>query len=164
MTYETIRRRLTELMAAVVIVAGILYIANQISQRQRANLPAEAWFVVNEIFVPDHVQGSNPQLIYDRTILAPFLGFWVVEVQKQEENGLFSLVCQGSAISDYTPDDYIPENKVTWEWLIGKPCEIPPGKYRLRASWKMKRADWPEKQYVALSNIFEVGEVKRPFP
>jgi hypothetical protein len=150
------RFRLMEVGAAAMIVIGILYVGNLFNERQRDLTPPGSWFRVNDLYVPDHEQGTNPEIIYDRIVDEPFQAFWVVEVQREEPGGLFSLHCQGSGVNDYEPMDYIPENKVTWEWFIGKPCVVPPGNYRLRASWTMRKPGWPEKVTVRTSNLFRV--------
>lgn len=150
------RRRFFEIAAALFIVYSILNVSDRVSYRERDLIPAEAWFTVNEIYVPDYKVGSNPALIYDRIVKEPFQGFWIAEVQREEPNGLFSPACSGSGISDYEPSDYIPNNTVDWEWFIGRPCAVGPGTYRLRVSWYMKRIGWPEKLTVAYSNVFRV--------
>jgi hypothetical protein len=119
-------------------------------------VPADAWFRVNEIFVPDHERGSNPSMIYDRMILEPFRGFFVVEVQQQLENGLWFSACSGSGMSDYEVGEAIKDSTVTWEWFILRACPVPPGTYRLRVSWELKKLGWPSKEAVALSNVFKV--------
>jgi hypothetical protein len=151
------RFRLMELGVAVGIVAGMAYVTDFIQQRFRADIPAENWFVVNDIYVPDFTVGGNPPMTYDRIIKEPFIGFWVVEVEREDGGGRFILECSGSGVNDYQVADYIPKNTVTWDWFIGRHCDLTtPGRYRLRASWKMRRYDWPEKTVVAYSNVFAV--------
>lgn len=150
------RWRALEVAAAVGIFASVIYISEAQRQRSRFNVPAENWFVVNQIYVPDHARGSNPEMTYDRSIKEPFQGFWVVEVQRLIPDGRFVLECSGSGVSDYELQDYIPNNTVTWDWFVGGCKDVDPGTYRLRASWKMKRASWPEKDVVAYSNNFVI--------
>jgi hypothetical protein len=150
------RYRFLELAVALIIVSAILFISERIEDRRRSYIPAASWFRVNEIFVPDHRSGANPNMIYDRTILVNFQAFWVVEVHRVQDDGLFSLACQGSDVNDYEVRDHLSDNRVVWSWFIGRECAVPEGRYRLRASWNMKRPGWPEKSVVAYSNIFRV--------
>lgn len=150
------RYRVIEAAVALALVSSVIYISENTQMRWRLNVPAENWFVVNAISVPDHTRGSNPEMTYDRLIKEEFQGFWVVEVQRQIPDGRWVLECSGSGVSDYEFQDYIPNNTVTWDWFVGGCKDVPAGTYRLRASWKMKRADWPEKDVVAYSNRFEV--------
>lgn len=148
--------RAAELMIALTIVAATLYIVDNVRQRSRMSVAASTWFTVPDIFVPDHNVGENPEIRYERSIKEPFQGFWVVEVQRQEGDA-FVLECSGSGVNDYEPADYIPNDMVRWSWFIAKSClEVPPGKYRLRASWVLRRDGWPEKTVVKYSNLFTV--------
>lgn len=154
------RWRGLELTIAGMLLVCAIYIFDNLQQRQRAGVPAENWFRVNSIFVPDHANGENPPMTYDRTISEQFQGFWVVEVQRLDHaTGGFVPQCSGAGVSDYEPADYIPENIVKMEWFIGKNCdESPPGEYRVRASWTLRRPGWPEKTVVAYSNLYKVYE------
>ncbi len=146
--------RFVEVVMAVLLFYAIIQFADRINQNDRAMLPANAWFRVNEVYVPNHKSGSNPPVIYDRQIMEEFRGFFVVEVQKKLENGLWWSACSGSGVNDYQPGDALPSNTVDWEWYVSRPCPVPPGIYRLRSSWEMKRPDWPIKSVVNLSNEF----------
>ncbi len=150
------RLRLLELAVATVLVVGIIYVSNTFTVQYRRSVTPAAWFIVNEIFVPDHAAGSNPDMLYDRLVRQPFTGFRVVEVQREEENGLFSSTCQGSGITSYDTDDFNFDNKVKWNWFVGEACRTEPGQYRLRVKWTIRAEGWPEKQVVATSNIFSV--------
>lgn len=151
------RWRALELAVALVIVVSILVLSNAAQWRYRANVPADNWFSVYAITVPNFKVGENPIITFDRRIKEPFLGFWVIEVERAEENGRFLAECSGSGINSYQVVDYLPKNSVTWDWFIGKRCDtLPVGEYRLRGSWTMKRDDWPEKVVVAYSNLFKV--------
>lgn len=153
-----IKLRMMELSVAIVIVWGVIQITTFIHSTQRQMVRAEQWLSVREIFVPDHVTGSNPEIVYDRIIHEPFRGFWVVEVQGRERDSYAGNrpVCSGAGVSDYDPDDVIPGSVVTWEWFIGRTCAVPPGEYRLRITYDLTRINWPAKQVVAFSNVFTV--------
>ncbi len=151
-----VRRRLGELVMAALLAFVVVQFAERINERDMNMVPADAWFRVNEVYVPDHVSGSNPSVIYDREIFENFRGFYIVEVQRKLENGLWWSECSGSGVSDYEKGEAIPDNTVDWVWYISSECTVPPGIYRLRSSWEMKRPDWPTKNVVALSNEFRV--------
>ena len=163
-SYEWWRNRLIEVVVALTVAILIVQISGLVGQRQRNLLPATAWFIVNDVFVPDHPVGSNPSIIYDRVIRQPFTGYWVVEVQRVDVDGLFRPVCSGAGISYYEPDESLDPSIVTWEWMIGRPCRVKPGAYRLRISYKMEKSGWPTKETFVSSNTFlvtdpEVGAV-----
>lgn len=150
------RRRFGELAVALVLVTGVVQLSSFAGDQKKDRLPVGAWFEVGEIYVPDHAAGSNPLMIYDRTIREGFTGFWIAEVQRVKANGLFQHECSGFGTSQYSTDEIIENNEVTWEWFLGRPCEVPPGRYRIRTSYTLKRAGWPEKEMTAISNIFTV--------
>jgi hypothetical protein len=150
------RTRLLELAVAVVLTIGVIYFSNTFTIQYRKSVVPSAWFVVNELFVPDHRVGENPDMLYDRLVRQPFTGFRVVEVQREEPGGLFSATCQGSGLSTYDTDDFNFANKVKWNWFVGDDCRVEPGRYRLRVRWTIRAEGWPEKQVVSTSNIFEV--------
>lgn len=151
------RWRMVEATIALVLLYLVIQLTGVITLRLRADVPADNWLTVNAIFVPDFKAGENPTVTYDRVVKEPFRGFWVIEVERQIEDGKFKVECSGSGINDYEVADYIPQNEVEWEWLIGHKCEhLPAGSYRLRGSWKMRRTDWPDKSVVKYSNLFQI--------
>lgn len=154
--WTKIKRWGSEAIIAFLLFYMVIQLSERFAQQQQAMVPADAWFRVNEVFVPDHKSGSNPALIYDRTILENFRGFFVVEVQQQLDNGLWFSICSGSGLSDYEVGEAIPDNTVTWDWFVTRPCDVPPGTYRVRTSWELKRIGWPTKEAVSLSNVFKV--------
>lgn len=150
------RSRLSELTIALVLVYVIIQISASVGQRERELLPATAWFEVDEIFVPDHAQGTNPNLIYNRTIKETFVGHWIVEAQRLQPNGFFKNECSGSGVNEYDPTEVIVDDTVTWAWMFGKPCAVPAGTYRLKAIYTLTKPGWPEKGYIEFSNVFTV--------
>lgn len=150
------RQKFTEAAVAIILAIGIIYFSTLATQQYRATVPPNAWIAINELFVPDHAEGENPMMIYDRTIRQNFSGMWVVEVQRQEEEALFSPVCVGSGATNYSVDVVLPERRVALDWFIGKRCNMTPGSYRLRATWTIQIPDWPEKKITSTSNIFTV--------
>ena len=155
-SWDKVKRIASEIVLAFLLFYMVVDLSGRFTARQQAMIPADAWFTVNEIYVPDHKQGSNPLLIYDYETLEPFQGFIVIEVQQQLSNGLWFSACSGSGVKNYEVNETIPENTVTWEWFILRPCDVPGGTYRLRVSWQLKKLGWPTKELVVLSNIFKV--------
>lgn len=156
MTWSFWFRRLVEVTVALTLAFMVIQLSSAIGQKQKALVPVSAWFVVNEVFVPDHEYGTNPLMVYDRSIKEDFRGFWIVEVQRLGREGLWSNECSGSGTSDYDITDFIVGNQVKWGWFIGRPCAVSPGDYRLRIGWTLRRLGWPEKELAAFSNTFTV--------
>ena len=150
------KRRTVELAVALIIAAGIIQIAGAVSWRQKELTAPNAWFVVWEIYVPDFPADKRPDLIYDREIRENFNAYWIVELQKKTDNGLWSTACSGNGLNEYDPSEVIPGNTVSWPWFIGDDCKVTPGVYRLKASYSMSRPNWPEKRTSAISNEFRV--------
>lgn len=155
-TKSKLKVRLAETSVALVVVWLVIQISGFVQDAQRGFVSPSAWFEIREIFVPDHVEGSNPLMVYDRIVHEEFRGFWVVEVQRREPDGTTHMVCSGSGVNDYEPNKSIPQNQVSWSWFIGRSCAVPPGKYRLRVSYDLTRLGWPLKHVVAISNNFDV--------
>lgn len=161
--YQWFKTRLAELVMAALVVFLVVQVRQQIEFRaeqaeiaDRQAVPASAWFQLNEIFIPDHRVGENPDMIYDRTVLENFRGFFVAELQRQQPDGLWFAACSGSGASDYETTDVIPDRTTTFFWFLNRECVVAPGTYRVRVSWDMKRVDWPTKNLVAISNLFQI--------
>lgn len=141
-------------MAAFLIVQTISYREAQ----ERLKVPPEAWFEVHDIYVPDHEIGSNPLMVYDRSIYVDHRGFWIAEVQRRNRTAddMFFNACSGSGVDQYETTDVIPDDTVSWEWFFGRPCVVGPGTYRIQLTREMTRPEWPPKRSVAYSNTFTV--------
>lgn len=153
--------RLAESLIAVGLAFVFITLMEYREDQRKLDIDAADWWQVNDIFVPDHEAGSNPNMIYDRTILHPHRGFWVVEAQRQNvdmQGGVFGAACTGSGVNDYDMEDVIPGNTVTWAWFFGRPCAIPPGVYRLQLTKDMTVPDYPVKSARNFSNVFRVYE------
>lgn len=143
-----------DMLAAVVAVA-VVFGWTQWSEHSRNALPASDWLTVNNISVPDFVQGEDPAVIYDREIKKVFSGTWNVEVHGSTASNNYA-VCSGSGTNLYKPEEALPESGVTLSWLIGRICDLPEGQYNLEANWEIRPEGYPPKQYAATSNIFRV--------
>ena len=157
-----------EVAIAGVAAFGLLTFLEAQQRSEKAEVVASEWFVVNEIFVPDHEVGSNPLMIYDRAILQAHRGFWVAEAQRQTRPGqaLFSNECSGSGVDNYGVADVLPEDGVSWEWFFGRPCPVPPGTYRIEMTKDLSILGYPIKAMQPVySNVFHVyppGELPDP--
>tara|TARA_Y100000593_G_scaffold83521_1_gene157494 strand:- start:18960 stop:19481 length:522 start_codon:yes stop_codon:yes gene_type:complete len=150
------KARFTELVIAVVMATAIISLAGQINEQQRDAVSPDAWLRINEVYVPDYPAGEPPMILYDRVIRENFTGFWIVEVQRKTKTGLWSTACSGNGVNEYDPAEVIENNRVTWEWYIGKPCIVDTGVYRLKTTYDMTRPGWPAKRLFSLSNEFIV--------
>jgi hypothetical protein len=148
--------RLIEAAVALVIAGGVINLSTLAQDARRAAVPTSTIFEVNEVFVPDHMQGEDPVVIYDRTIHQDFRGFWIAEVQRRDANDLNFPACPGAGVSDYETTDVIPGDKVTLSWLIGRRCDVAPGRYRIRLSYDITIPGWPLKTLTVFSNTFTV--------
>lgn len=152
--------RAMELSVALIVFYVAVTLYEYREALKRAEVPAEEWFTLNEIYVPDHERGSDPEMIYDRDIYVSHRGFWVAEVQRVNPDGregVFQNFCTGSGVADYDVSDVLgADNTVTWSWFFGRPCAVPPGKYRIQLTRDMTLPDWPVKRTRSHSNIFEV--------
>jgi len=155
-TWEFWRFRAIELAVAIVIMIGVIYFTNLVTKQYRASIPPNAWFAVAEVFIPDHAEGEDPQIIYDRSVRQDFSGMWVVEIQRQEPGALFSPACVGSGVTEYRIDTVLPDRRVPLSWFLGKDCKLKAGSYRMRATWTIQLPDWPEKKTTYTSDIFKV--------
>lgn len=153
--------RATEVVTACLLFYVGLNLYEYREAVAKAEVPSEDWFEVSEIYVPDHVFGSNPDMLYDREIKVDHRGFWVVEVQQVMsggEGGLFQNACTGSGVNDYDLTDFLAEDTVTWQWFVGRPCRVPPGTYRIQLTRDMMIPGQPIKKTRNFSNTFKVLE------
>lgn len=153
---DKLRIRLIEAAVAAVLAGATIWAVSTAKEFRRASAPASDWFVINEVFVPDHAQGDDPEILYTREVREPFRGFWIVEVQERGVENLSYAACTGSGVNDYDLDDHIPAGQVSLSWFVGRDCKLKPGLYRLRVSVDMSRPGWPVKQVLAMSNLFTV--------
>ena len=76
------------LIAVLVSASGIGWQQYRFEKAQIAKqeelraVPAEAFFVIKNVLVPDFVEGENPLIVYDRQTKKTFYGTWNVEVHQ----------------------------------------------------------------------------------
>lgn len=160
--------KLIEIMMAGAVALGLLIFLDAREKQQRDSVEASDWFVVNDIYIPDHEVGSNPLLIYDRTVIEPHRGFWVVEAQRQTVPGeaRFFNECSGSGVDNYDMVDLIPEEGVRWDWFFGRDCTVPPGTYRVEMTKDMVKPGYTSKtmlpEYSNTFTVYAPGTMPKP--
>lgn len=139
---------------AVIIGAGLLtgYVQYQKAAHEAA--PATDWFTVREVNIPNFVEGQNPIIVYDRTIKKDFFGTFVVEIHKAEP-GVNYAVCSNSASRTYKAGEKPPET-VDLKWFVDRDCGLKSGQYVAETTWKIEAEGYPDKEYSAVSNVFQV--------
>lgn len=142
------------------LAATLLFLIFEGQQEaEKERVPASDWFVVHDLYVPDHAKNQNPFMQYNREILEDHRGFWIVEVQKQVDrgSGVFQNQCSGSGVDNYDTRDALPGGAVKLDWFLGRDCDLPEGHYRLELTKTMVKPGWPAKSIKpAYSNVFEV--------
>lgn len=146
--------RLAEVGVALAIVWILVQIFGFYRDFTRDSVPATAFFEVIELHVPDHRAGQDPQIDYDRTIVRPFRGFWVAEIQERAGDGTRA-VCFRPGAANYDPEDRLPEN-VSLGWFLHSLCDLEPGTYRIQVGWDILAEGYPLKQVSFFSNWFTV--------
>lgn len=116
--------------------------AMQTEQAEKAAAPAQNWFEVSSVFIPSHEVGTDPVVIYNRTIKKPFQGRYVAEAHNVAAPNIV-VNCSGTGTYFYKPTDKLPET-ITLSWLVGRgqndPCVLPVGDYYIEFNWYI----WPE--------------------
>jgi hypothetical protein len=142
---------------AVCLMLGYLVWSNYVKEEK----PAEEWFVVKNIAVPNFIEGDDPLMIYDREVKLPFDATWNVIISRV---GVPTLdpVCSGSGHHNYEPRTKMPEAGVTMSFFVGddawRNCsnKMKEGQYSLRVSYEMRPEGYPVKHLSYSSNLFRV--------
>ena len=150
-----------EAAIGITLAASLIFAYDSLINLYRNNIPVMAFFEVYEVFVPDHIVGSNPTLIYNRDIKQPFYGRFTIEVQELTYNSSnhFTLktVCTATGAHTYTPTTFVGPREVTWNWFMEDQCDIiQPGTYRLNTTWSVIPEEFSPKTAVNVSNAFTV--------
>lgn len=137
------------------IAAAALFVGyGYYDSRMKEHAPATDFFTVREINIPDFVQGTDPVMVYDRTIKRDFIGTFVVEIHRAEKGANYA-VCSNSATRTYKAGEKAPET-VTLDWFVDRKCGLMPGQYVAETAWKIEAEGYPDKEYSAISNVFRV--------
>lgn len=122
---------------------------------ERIAEPAETWLYIRNVAVPDHIEGENPVITYDRDIRRNVRASWVAEVHSVTPEGLF-LTCTGNGTNSYKVNERLPEAGVSLEWFMGKNCDLKAGRYIIETEWFLHIDGYPEKVTSFVSNPFSV--------
>ena len=159
---DIMKRTAWELVVALVLAmlliipSAVIGLIDDVARLKVLNSEPEDYFIVTGVTVGDAKEGTQPKVIYDRTIVRPFRATWTAAVLAlPERDGVNYGVCNNSSTADYEPSTKLPES-VSLEWFIEKDCNLGPGRYVLRTTWEIK-LDYNIRKYVrAASNVFEV--------
>lgn len=162
---ETLKRTAWEFvvgatLATILIVPWlVISLFEDVSRLKLMNSEPEDYFIVSGVVVGNAVEGEQPRVIYDRTVVRPFRAVWTAAVfALPERDGVNYGVCNNSSTADYTPDTRLPAS-VSLEWFIEKDCNLQPGRYVLKTTWEIK-LDYNIRKYVRVtSNVFEIQPV-----
>jgi hypothetical protein len=142
---------LIAILGALMLLAAII---NGVLDRRET---IDDWYIVAALSVPDHTVSDTPIIEFERHILKPLSGRWSVETQ-QLKGTQWETVCRGVGLSNYSPDEVLPEKGVTLGWFRGK-CEKTKGTFRLQVIWEFTDADTGEtKARIVTTDAFTVTE------
>lgn len=106
--------------------------------------PVETWLIVNSVSIPDHLYGSDPDVIYDRLVVRDFTGKWFVLIYNVETPNIVD--CDGSGSFQYRKSIIIPDKKMPMSRFVGKKCNLAPGCYRGEVRWEVFPDGYPVKR------------------
>jgi len=118
-------------------------------------LPGSNWIVVNSVHVEDTTVDVTPRMRVDRTIVTPFVGHRIVEVEQAVDDG-FTLVCSEDATISFNLDGKLPRDLTLDWWMYPKHCDLEPGQYRVETTWVIDAVGFPPKEVNIFSNTFTV--------
>lgn len=121
---------------------------------ERERVPVTDFFDVKSVFIPTHVVGDDPYISYNRVVMQPVVGSWVVDIRAVGEKK--AAVCTGFGTSKYEPDEPLPDGGIKLSWYIGKKCDLPPGEYVAETEWELRPPGYPIKIAKNVSSVFRV--------
>jgi len=156
-TLELVKKRLLEITISLFLFMLFVISYDYVQDQRRELAPVTEYFEVRQIAIPDHSQGEDPIIIYDRTVHKPFRGTYNIEIQKA---GTLQPLesCIGRNTINYSPEKKLPEDGPTLSWFLGKKCDIPAGSYRIEACWDVYRYRASVVHYCKQSAIFMVHD------
>lgn len=160
---KSARFHLRDVFYISLIITSLYYVTDRVQQFYRDRAPASDYFIVNQIGIPNHTEGTNPIITYDRTVVQPFSGEWTAEIQHA---GTLQAVCASTKTTIYDPEKELPEGGPTLSWLMFREplpdCSPPPGDYRVHICWTIDRLDAVDVRMCAHSNVFTVRSKRIP--
>jgi hypothetical protein len=122
----------------------------------KALLPVSLWFTVEYVRVADTPVGGVPEMDVRRTIVRPFRGEWLAQVNKVTPEQRLEVVCQAAGKNFYQAENDLPDNlDLNW-WTFPIVCQLPEGLYRLHTVWTVKPEGFADKLVEAKSNDFRI--------
>lgn len=119
-------------------------------------VPASRWFEVQSVKISDTTEGRAPAMTVVRSIHKPFYGEWIAEVERLNESGSFTMVCQSKGQSNYSPSNDLPSNlDLNW-WTYPVKCHLDEGAYRVETVWRVFPTGITPRKVEYTSNIFNV--------
>ena len=116
--------------------------------------PADKWFVVKNVAIPDFTQGEDPAIIYDREYRGDASINRDVDIHLAETVGA-PPICSGRNVTA-RKSDTLADVKILLSDFVGTPCKLAPGKYVAETSWLIIPEGYPPKHVSYVSNIFQV--------
>lgn len=110
---------------------------------ERILKPPSDWFVVNQISVPDHKEGEDPNVLYDRIVKEAFTGTWFVKLYNVKTPR--NVACSGDGQFRYEPRISLPNKEMALKTFIGKDCGLSVGCYFGQYRNEMKIEGYPLK-------------------
>jgi hypothetical protein len=118
--------------------------------------PASWWLEVRSVRVVDTVAGVAPVMHVDRQIHQDFLGTYIVDVERKQPDGRYTVVCSAYSRTNYRTDAKLPDPVTLdwWSWPIK--CQLQPGLYRVETRWVIEAELFSDKHVAVMSNEFLV--------
>lgn len=136
---------------AAVIAFAAWYTWNE---RAKQNEPADNWFVVRNVAVPDFTEGENPSIVYDRENRQPATIKRNVDIHSADDINA-DPVCSGRNVKAIGISA-LPDVNVPLSEFIGAPCTLRAGQYVAEVSWIVTPKGYKPKRATYVSNIFRV--------
>lgn len=118
--------------------------------------PPQLWLDVHSVVVANTRAGVQPTMNVDRSINQPFVGTYIVDVEKKMPSGRYYVVCSVQHSTNYRPEAALPEPLYLDWWTWPETCVLDAGRYRVETSWRIEPPLFPDKQLTVMSNTFEV--------
>lgn len=122
-------------------------------QHERDRAPPSEYLEVRQVSVPNHPVGTDPKIVYDRTIHRDFRGTWTAQIQRA---GDLKDVCVSDMTQNYFKDKPLPEGGATLSWFMFRECKLPVGVYRLHTCWEIYREQAIPTRFCYTSEVFNV--------
>lgn len=164
-----VMRKLTNNLLAVVIalfaVFAIIQYQNTAElwqEKSRELTPADNWFVIRGVTIPDFVVGTDPVVQFNRVIRQPFDGSWSISIH-QVGSDMDYPICFNSSTNFYDATPGIPKTAIPLSIFMGKECALPVGQYIAQINWEIRPAGYPTKYVRISSNNFYVKPESKVF-